>query len=96
MNIGVLNGVFGIAIVLKDAAGDAVEPAIMPLHDGAKRGLVTGERTLDNFGLAGRDGNAWRGYDAHLLSPCCQLECGWKEKVPAPRPRPACNADGEG
>ncbi len=84
VNIGFLNGVFGIAIVPKDAAGDAVEPAIMLLDDGAKRGLVTGERALDKARLARRDGKARRGYGSHACSPCCQLRCAWKEKVPVP------------
>ena len=57
VDIRFLDHIFGFAIIPQDAAGDPVKPAIVPLHDGAKRRVVTGERAPNEFGIVGRDGN---------------------------------------
>jgi hypothetical protein len=60
-DIRFLDHIFGFAVIPQDAAGDPVQPAIVPLHDGAKRRIVMGERTPDEFGIVGRAGNMRRG-----------------------------------
>ncbi len=54
-DIGVLDHVLGLAVVAQDAAGEAEQPAIVGLHDGADRGLVTGQRALHEVGVARAD-----------------------------------------
>jgi hypothetical protein len=53
VDIRFLDGIFGFAVISQDAAGDPVKPAIVPLHDGAERRVVTGERTPNEFGIVG-------------------------------------------
>lgn len=60
-DIRFLDHIFGFAVIPQNAAGDPVQPAIVPLHDGAKRRVVTGERTPNEFGIVGRAGNMRRG-----------------------------------
>jgi hypothetical protein len=59
-DIRFLDHIFGFAVIPQNAAGDPVQPAIVPLHDGAKRRVVTGERTPNEFGIVGRAGNMRR------------------------------------
>jgi hypothetical protein len=60
VDIGFLDDIFGFSIVPQDAAGDPVKPAIVPLHDGAKRCIVTGKRAPHEFGIVGWDRNTRR------------------------------------
>ena len=52
-----LDHIFGFAVIPQNAAGDPVQSAIVPLHDGAKCRVVTGKRTPNDFGIVGRAGN---------------------------------------
>jgi hypothetical protein len=53
VDIRFLDGIFGFAVISQDAAGDPVKPAIVPLHDGAERPVVTGECTPNELGIVG-------------------------------------------
>ena len=55
-DIGFLDRIFGFAVVAKDAARNAVEPAVIAPHDGAKCAAVAGKRAPHQFGILGRDG----------------------------------------
>ena len=57
VDIRFLDGIFGFAIIPQDAAGDPVKPAIVPLHDSAERGAITGACTPNELSIVGRDGN---------------------------------------
>ena len=59
-DIRFLDHIFGFTVIPQNAAGDPVKSAIVPLHDGAKRHVVTGERTPNEFGIVGRAGNMRR------------------------------------
>ncbi len=59
-DIRFLDHIFGIAVIPQNAAGNPVQSAIVPLHDGAKRRVVTGERAPNEFGIVGRAGNTRR------------------------------------
>ena len=43
-DVGLLHDVLGLAVVAQDAAGEAVEPAVVRLHDRADRRLVAAQR----------------------------------------------------
>ena len=55
-DIGFLHHILGLAVVAQDAAGKAIEPAVVRLHDGADGGLVAGQRPPHQLGIAGFDG----------------------------------------
>ena len=59
-HIGFLHHVLGLAVVAEQAAGKAIEPAVIRLHDGAYRRLVAGQRPPHQFGVAGFDGRCLR------------------------------------
>ena len=63
VDIGFLDDIFGFAVISQDAARDPVKPAIVPLHDGAKRRIVARKRTPHEFGIVGWD----RQYGARAL-----------------------------
>jgi hypothetical protein len=67
VDIGFLDDIFGFAVVAQDASGDPVKPAIVPLHDSAKRRVITGERTPHEFGIPS-EGTATRGAGADLMT----------------------------
>ena len=52
-DVSLLHHVLGLAVVAQDAAGKPVEPAVIGLHDGANRGLVTGQRPADQVEVTG-------------------------------------------
>ncbi len=54
-DIRLLDDIFGFAAIPQDASGDPVKSAVVPLHDGAKRHVVTGECAPHEFGFVGRD-----------------------------------------
>jgi hypothetical protein len=60
-DIRFLDHIFGFGFIPQNAAGDPVQAAIVPLHDDAKRHVVTGERTPNEFDIVGRAGNMRRG-----------------------------------
>src|SRR2546430_13942391 len=55
-DIGFLDDVLSLAVIAQDAAGETKEPAIIRLHDGTRRRLVTGEDAADQFGIVGACG----------------------------------------
>ena len=59
-NVGLLHHILGLAVVAQDAAGKAIEPAVIRLHDGANGRLVAGQRPPHQFGVAGFDGRYLR------------------------------------
>ena len=61
VDIGFLDDIFGFAVIPQDAARNPIKPAIVPLHDGAKRRFVTSERAPHEFSIVGREGNMRRG-----------------------------------
>ncbi len=71
VDIRFLDGIFGFAIIPQDAAGDPVNPAIVPLHDSAERGAITGARTQHR-----RKGRQ------HAAQASWIIRCNAREKVP--------------
>jgi len=57
LDISFLDNIFSFAVISHYAASDPVKLAIVPLHDGAKRRLITGERPPNELGIARRAGN---------------------------------------
>ena len=56
-HVSVLHHVLGLGVVAQDAAGEAIELAVVRLHDGADGGLITGEGAAHQFGVAGVGGS---------------------------------------
>jgi hypothetical protein len=56
-DIRFLDHIFGFAVIPQNAARNPIKSAIVPLHDGTKCRVVTGEGAPYEFGIAGRDGN---------------------------------------
>ena len=59
-NVSLLHHILGLAVVAQDAAGEAIEPAVVSLHDGADGGFVAGQRPPHQFGVAGFGGRDLR------------------------------------
>src|SRR5215467_11088650 len=51
--IGLLQHVLRFYVIADDAAGKAIEPAVVPLHDRAHRRLVAPQRSRDQLCVAG-------------------------------------------
>src|ERR1700716_3854819 len=56
-DIGLLDHILGFAVVAQDAAGDPVEPTIIPLHDSTERRAVAGERAAHELRILGVGGS---------------------------------------
>src|ERR1700716_2398840 len=61
-DIGLLDHILGFAVVAQDAAGDPVEPTIIPLHDGAEGRAVAGGCAPHQLRVVGAGGSlrGWR------------------------------------
>lgn len=51
--VGFLHRIFGLAVIAQYAAGNAVQPPVVPLHDGAKRVAIADERATYKIGIVG-------------------------------------------
>jgi hypothetical protein len=92
-DVGLLDNVLGLVIVSQDAADDPVEPAVVPLHDGAKRSVVARARAPDQFGvIEGRQIGVWSEFGLHASFLCCRIGWNGEEKVPGLYPEIAKNA----
>jgi hypothetical protein len=84
-DIGLLHDVLGLAVVAKNAAGDAVKPAVVPQRDRPHGSLIAQTRPNQQFLIAETFWLVWQwnwmhaGFPIRLLA----IGCSREPKVPA-------------